>query len=79
MVFIGLVFIPDPLYKKKSWWMTEEERQLCMKRLEADNRKPLGKFDRTLFKRVLGRWRWWIMVTWFSLMYCESIQGAVRA
>lgn len=49
--------------------MTEEERQLCMRRLEADNRKPLGKFDRTLFKRVFGRWHWWIMVTWFSLMY----------
>lgn len=69
MVFIGLVFIPDSLYKKKSWWMTEPERQLCIKRLEADNREPLGKFDRTLFQRVFGRWHWWIMVTWFSLMY----------
>jgi MFS transporter, ACS family, pantothenate transporter len=69
MVVIGLIFIPDPLYEKKSWWMTEDERKLCMKRLETDNRQPLGKFDLTLFKRIFARWHWWILVSWFSLMY----------
>ncbi|KAI1410406.1 MFS general substrate transporter [Hypoxylon sp. FL1857] len=69
MVIIGLIIIPNPLYEKSTWWMTEQERQMCMKRLEADNRQPLGRFDRTLFKRVLGRWHFWILCTWFSLMY----------
>lgn len=69
MVIIGLIIIPNPLYEKTTWWMTEKERQMCMKRLEADNRKPLGRFDRSLFTRVLGRWHFWILVTWFSLMY----------
>ncbi|RDW56918.1 MFS transporter-21 [Coleophoma crateriformis] len=69
MVVIGLVLIPDPLYEKKSWWMTEEERKMSMRRLEADKRKPLGKFDMSLFRRVLGRWHFWIFVTAFSLQY----------
>ncbi|KAI0376464.1 MFS general substrate transporter [Hypomontagnella monticulosa] len=69
MVIIGLIIIPNPLYEKGTWWMTEKERQMCMKRLEADNRQPLGHFDRSLFKRVLGRWHFWILCTWFSLMY----------
>lgn len=62
MVIIGLIIIPNPLYEKGTWWMTEKERQMCMKRLEADNRQPLGHFDRSLFKRVLGRWHFWILV-----------------
>ncbi|KAI5866535.1 MFS general substrate transporter [Durotheca rogersii] len=69
MVAIGLVIIPNPLFEKSTWWMTERERQMCMKRLEADNRKPLGHFDRSLFKRLLGRWHFWILCTWFYLMY----------
>lgn len=62
MVLIGLLVIPNPLYGKKTWWMTEEERTLCIKRLEADDREQLGRFDMTLFKRVLGRWHFWILV-----------------
>ncbi|XXG95763.1 hypothetical protein Hte_002034 [Hypoxylon texense] len=69
MVIIGLIIIPNPLYEKSTWWMTEKERQMCIKRLEIDNRQPLGRFDRSLFKRVLGRWHFWILCTWFSLMY----------
>ncbi|KAI1085565.1 MFS general substrate transporter [Whalleya microplaca] len=69
MVVVGLVLIPNPLYEKGTWWMSEKERAMCIKRLEADNRQPLGRFDRSLFKRVLGRWRFWILCTWFSLMY----------
>lgn len=69
MVVIGLIIIPNPLYEKGTWWMTERERQMCIKRLETDHRQPLGRFDRSLFKRVLGRWHFWILCTWFSLMY----------
>ncbi|KAJ5232530.1 MFS general substrate transporter [Penicillium chermesinum] len=75
MVILGLSIIPNPLYEKKTWWMTEKERQMCMARLESDHRQPLGHFDRSLFKRVLGRWHFWILAsksrncTWFSLMY----------
>ncbi|KAI0010227.1 MFS general substrate transporter [Xylariaceae sp. FL0662B] len=69
MVVVGLVLIPNPLYKQSTWWMSEKERAMCIKRLEADNRQPLGRFDRSLFKRVLGRWRFWVLCTWFSLMY----------
>lgn len=63
MVIIGLIIIPNPLYEKSTWWMTEKERQMCIKRLEIDNRQPLGRFDRSLFKRVLGRWHFWILVS----------------
>lgn len=58
--------VPNPLYKKKTWWMTERERQMCISRLEADDRKPLGNFGMSLFKRVLGRWHFWILVNDYS-------------
>lgn len=43
--------------------MTERERQMCMNRLEADDRQPLGNFGMSLFKRILGRWHFWILVS----------------
>ncbi|RKU40416.1 hypothetical protein DL546_001736 [Coniochaeta pulveracea] len=69
LVLLGLLIVPNPLYKKKTWWMTEREREMCMKRLEADDRKPLGNFGMSLFKRVLGRWHFWVLCAWFSLLY----------
>ncbi|KAI9729148.1 MAG: hypothetical protein M1834_007055 [Cirrosporium novae-zelandiae] len=70
LIMFGLIFLPYALESgRKSWWMTEEERQMCVKRLKADKREPLGKFDRTLLKRVFGRWHFWIMVTMMSLYY----------
>lgn len=63
LVLLGLVMVPDPLYIKKTWWMTERERKMCMKRLEADDRQPLGNFGLSIFKRVLGRWHFWVLVS----------------
>jgi ACS family pantothenate transporter-like MFS transporter len=60
----GLIFIPNPITcAKKSWWMTEAEKQLAIDRLKADKREPLGKLGLSIFKRVLGRWRFWIMAS----------------
>ncbi|KAI0020598.1 MFS general substrate transporter [Xylariomycetidae sp. FL0641] len=69
MVAVGLIIIPNPLSGGRTWWMSETERRMCVQRLAADNRQPLGRFDGTLFKRVLGRWHFWVLCTWFSLMY----------
>jgi ACS family pantothenate transporter-like MFS transporter len=62
----SLVFIPNPITSKaKSWWMTVEDKQMAVDRLKADKREPLSKLGFRTFKRVLGRWRFWIMV-WLS-------------
>ena len=59
----GLIFIPNPITSKaKSWWMTVEDKQMAADRLKADKREPLSKLGIGIFKRVLGRWRFWIMV-----------------
>lgn len=26
LIVLGLIIVPDPLYKKKTWWRTEKER-----------------------------------------------------
>ncbi|CAG9939636.1 unnamed protein product [Clonostachys rosea f. rosea IK726] len=53
LVVLGLIIVPDPLYKRKTWWRTEKERQMCMKHLEANDRQQLG--DLLLFVSLLIR------------------------
>ncbi|ESZ96150.1 pantothenate transporter [Sclerotinia borealis F-4128] len=87
LLVFGVVFIPNPITSKaKSWWMTYREKELAIERLATDKRAPLGKLDLTIFKRVLGRWRFWIMailVAWFvptgAKYFAFWIAGTIQA
>ncbi|KAB8293064.1 hypothetical protein EYC80_007424 [Monilinia laxa] len=70
LLVFGIIFIPDPITSKdKSWWMTYREKELAVERLALEKGAPVGKLDLPIFKRVLGRWRFWIMNITFSLYY----------
>lgn len=72
LLVFGVIFIPNPITSNvKSWWMTYREKELAIERLATDERAPLGKLDLTIFKRVFGRWRFWIMVS-FIQKFCTS-------
>lgn len=59
VAIFGLLCCPDEPHAKKPWWMKEEERQLAIKRLESEGRDAEGKFDWSVFKRVLGGWQFY--------------------
>jgi hypothetical protein len=42
--------------------MKVEDKQMGVDRLKADKREPLSKLGIEIFKRVLGRWRFLIIV-----------------
>ncbi|KAG4025480.1 hypothetical protein MFRU_057g00230 [Monilinia fructicola] len=70
LLVFGIIFIPNPITSRaRSWWMTYREKELALERLALDDRAPPGKLDLTIFKRVFGRWRFWIMNITFSLYY----------
>lgn len=64
LLVFGIIFIPNPITSRaRSWWMTYREKELALERLALDDRAPPGKLDLTIFKRVFGRWRFWIMAS----------------
>ncbi|GAA6008115.1 uncharacterized protein JCM10292_001850 [Rhodotorula paludigena] len=69
--FYGYAFFPDTPQRNRSFVFTAEEKALAISRLPE---KPKTQFNRTIFKRVLGHWRWWLMsIMWIINGELESI------
>lgn len=54
----GYVLFPGTPERGTGHFLSAEERQLARQRLPP---RPQTKLDWSVFKRVLGRWRWWMM------------------
>jgi ACS family pantothenate transporter-like MFS transporter len=54
----GFIFIPNMPDKQDAWYLTQEEREHAYKRL-GEPRKYT--WDRTVFKRVLLSWQFWLL------------------
>jgi len=67
----GYVFFPNTPSTNTSMVFSSEERELAVARLPP---RAETKLDRTIFRRVLGNWRWWIMcLIWIVGGELESI------
>ncbi|GAA5859579.1 hypothetical protein JCM8547_006150 [Rhodosporidiobolus lusitaniae] len=67
----GYVFFPNTPSTNSSMVFSSEERELAVARLPP---RPDTKLDRTIFRRVLGGWRWWLMsLIWIVGGELESI------
>lgn len=54
----GFIFFPDTPETCKAFYFTAEEKELAKSRLP---KKPHSKLDWTVFRRVVGRWHWWLL------------------
>ncbi|ORY90219.1 MFS general substrate transporter [Leucosporidium creatinivorum] len=67
----GYLLFPGTPERTTGLFLSPEERQLAIDRLPH---KPETHLDLSVFKRVLGRWRWWMMsVIWIVGGELESI------
>ncbi|GAA6031888.1 hypothetical protein JCM8097_003320 [Rhodosporidiobolus ruineniae] len=67
----GYVFFPDTPARNRSIVFSAADRELAISRLPP---KPETKLDWTIFRRTLGRWRWWLMtLIWIVGGELESI------
>lgn len=54
----GYVFIPNMPNKQDAWYLTSTEREHAYKRLGEPRHYT---WDRTVFKRVLLSWQFWLL------------------
>lgn len=59
---------PDLPHRKKPYCLSEAQHQLSRARLEGVTAPAQVKMSRTIFKRVWGRWHWYVLVLHWCLM-----------
>jgi ACS family pantothenate transporter-like MFS transporter len=68
-------FFPDTPYKKKPWFLTDEEHELALKRVQNVGIAAPAKITWQTFTRILGRWRIYAFVFGYVLYGCSSMAG----
>ncbi|ABN66021.2 Pantothenate transporter FEN2 (Fenpropimorph resistance protein 2) [Scheffersomyces stipitis CBS 6054] len=58
VVIYGFFFFPDAPEISKPFYFTEEEHQLALKK--SQDRKHVDSFSWSVFKRIFGRWHWYL-------------------
>jgi hypothetical protein len=58
----GWIFIPGLPSHRSAWYLTEEEKEHAIVRL---GQPPKNTWNRTVFKRVLLSWQFWLLPTIF--------------
>ncbi|GAA5969292.1 hypothetical protein JCM11641_007540 [Rhodosporidiobolus odoratus] len=67
----GYLFFPDTPTTNRSIVFSSRDRELAATRVPTP---PATKLDLSIFRRVLGRWRWWVMsMIWIVGGELESI------
>ncbi|RAL00168.1 pantothenate transporter [Aspergillus ibericus CBS 121593] len=70
VALFGWIFIPDLPSHRAAWYLTEEQKEHAATRLGSLSKKS---WDRTVFKRVLLSWQFWLLPFIFML-YSLSVQ-----
>lgn len=72
-------FFPDTPYKKKPWFLTEEEHAIALRRVQNVGIAPPAKITWRTFTRILGRWRIYAFVLGYVVSICDMPCLAGRA
>ncbi|KAH9886364.1 major facilitator superfamily transporter [Xylariomycetidae sp. FL2044] len=63
----GVLCHPDDPYRSTAWYFSDWELQRARERIEEEGRKPVGKLDRTVFKRIVTSWQLYTFVVGYAL------------
>ncbi|KAL1607582.1 hypothetical protein SLS59_002551 [Nothophoma quercina] len=63
----GWFFFPDTPHTTQAFYLNEWERDRARERIEEEGRKPVGKLDWTVFKRISGSWQLYVFSIAYSL------------
>lgn len=70
----GYIFFPNlPQGGKKTWWTTEEEHILSIKRMESVGRVGKTPWTWVKLKRLLESWHFYVLRQYTSFMYTSIL------
>ena len=65
--FITWWVLPDTPYTTKAWFLSDEDKQLAIDRVQKAGKAAPAKITLATFKRVLTGWRWYAFVLGYVL------------
>ncbi|KAH7178945.1 major facilitator superfamily domain-containing protein [Fusarium sp. MPI-SDFR-AT-0072] len=66
-------FLPDLPHNTKAWYITEEEKQIALRRSATQGKiQVTGKLDKALAKRIFGSWRCCQAAPYFAIYLREA-------
>jgi MFS transporter, ACS family, pantothenate transporter len=69
LALLGYVFFPNlPQGGKKTWWTTEEEHILSVKRMQSIGRAGKEPWTLAKVKRILLSWQTYLLRAYFQLL-----------
>ncbi|OLN86380.1 Pantothenate transporter liz1-like protein 7 [Colletotrichum chlorophyti] len=64
-----------PTTQPRVWWLTEEERQLAVARMQSQGTKQSSRIGKRMLKRVFSHWHFYIAVLTYVFFQCTSYVG----
>lgn len=75
---VGLVtffFLPDTPHKTRAWFLTQDDKDLALRRVEEAGKAAPAKLTWRKAGRILRGWKWWLFVLGYVL-YGSSCQNS---
>ncbi|KAF8858271.1 pantothenate transporter liz1 [Acephala macrosclerotiorum] len=73
--FATAFFLPDTPYTTRAWFLSKEECELAIDRVQRAGKAPPVKITFATFKRIFTRWRWYAFTLGYVL-YGTSCQAS---
>ncbi|KAI1608344.1 major facilitator superfamily domain-containing protein [Exophiala viscosa] len=70
---LGFFVFPDLPHRKKPYFLTEAQHNLSRSRLHGITAPAQIQMSKTIFKRVWGRWHWYVLVFHWCLLDQNSL------
>ncbi|KAL0938069.1 Pantothenate transporter liz1-like protein 7 [Colletotrichum truncatum] len=68
-----------PTTQPRVWWLTEEERQLAVARMQSQGTKQSSRIGKRMLKRVFTHWHFYVAVLTYVFFQCTSYVGGQMA
>jgi MFS transporter, ACS family, pantothenate transporter len=70
----GFVFFPNlPQGGKKTWWTTQEEHELSIRRMQAVGREGKQPWTKAKVKKILLSWQTYLLRKSNGILHCTFI------
>jgi MFS transporter, ACS family, pantothenate transporter len=79
VIIYGVCVIPDTPHKTKAFWLNDWERKHACERIESEGRKPIGKLDWTVFRRIFTSWQVYAFSLGFMLWQLTCAGYTIQA
>ncbi|KAF3021444.1 hypothetical protein E8E14_006850 [Neopestalotiopsis sp. 37M] len=63
----GFFCFPDTPHKTSAWYLNAWEREKAVERIDSEGRKPIGKLDLSVFKRIFTSWQVYAFTLGYAL------------